>query len=173
MSETRRQSRFQPLLTAISDDELDPSIAPRKANKTLSSTKKEPSPAKPQGVVKPKKLPKVKFDKVKHKTESPWNSYGFIDEITKDGETVTKVRKFVSGKIFAFRVFPNDEKSNVIERQFRILDHHNVLPAEEFFRHGQSVFIRSPVLDMSFDRIVLCRQYPSSKVLASMIGQVS
>jgi hypothetical protein len=183
MSETtRRQSSFLPFIeqATISKEQsafVDgrKSITPPKKDKVtkpLSSTKKTLStPAKPQGIAKLRtKLPK---ENLKHRSESPWGTYGFIDETVTPDETVMTVRKFVSAKIFALRTFPDDENFKVIEKQFKFVKHHNVLPAEEFFRHEQTAFIRSPRLDISFDRIIICRQYPSSKVLASMIGQVS
>ncbi|EED22729.1 hypothetical protein TSTA_062170 [Talaromyces stipitatus ATCC 10500] len=158
---------------------LSSSGKPRRVVKTETTTPKKvsftqpgilSSSGKPKGVFKTK-TSKLTRTNTKHRIESPWDNYVFVDEIVKDDDTVIKVRKSVSGQMFAFRTFPNDEKFEVIEQQFKLLDHHNVLSAQEFFRHGQRAFIRSSVMDISFDRIVMCRQYPSSRVLASMIGQ--
>jgi hypothetical protein len=173
MAETRRVSQFpHTLLSQKPKPTLKASIgdtAP-KSKKTVSfdTGRTLNSSRGPSRVTKGPKLRKY----VKRRHENPWEVYAFVDEIIKKHETVTKVREMASGQMFCFRTFPVDKKFEVIEQQFKLLDHHNVLPAQEFFRHGDRGLIRSPVTDVSFERIVICRQYPSSRALASMMGQV-
>lgn len=174
MTETRRVSQFPPTLL----DQGPKSIlkasgdTPPKSNNTVSFSTGGPlsSSRKPSGVTKIKG-PKLTKD-VKRRDENPWETYAFVDEIIRKHDTVTKARKILSGQMFCFRTFPLDEKFEVIEQQFKLLDHHNVLPAQDFFRQKDKGLIRSPVMDVSFDRIVTCRQYPSSGTLASIMGQV-
>ncbi|QKX62533.1 uncharacterized protein TRUGW13939_09694 [Talaromyces rugulosus] len=175
MTATRRVSQFpHTLLSQEPKPALKSSIgdtAP-KSKKTVSfDTGGSLNPSRRPSRVTKSKGPRLTKD-VKRRDENPWEVYVFVDEIIKKHETVTKVRKMASGQMFCFRTFPVDKNFEVIEQQFKLLDHHNVLPAQEFFRQGDRGLIRSPVTDVSFERIVVCRQYPSSRALASMMGQV-
>ncbi|KAH8691850.1 hypothetical protein BGW36DRAFT_431097 [Talaromyces proteolyticus] len=183
MNETRRVSRVPHTLLDQQNgskepaDETEISSTDGKYSKSKAPAKKASfnhtgslASTKHKGVLKGKTA-KLAKGIVRRSNESPWEAYTFVDEAIMDGDTVMKARKIVSGQIFGFRRFPLGEKFDVIEQQFQLLDHHNVLPAQEIFRHGAKGFIRSPVMDVSFARIVTCPQYPSSKALASMIGQ--
>ncbi len=103
-------------------------------------------------------------------TGKPWNEYAELYKLNDlEGKASVAIRKRVPRTVVIIQAFTNQEVESTIRKQ---LEHKNVCTIIKKFTDSNKTYTVFEHMDLTWEHIINCFEFPSELQLASLLGQV-